>query len=1159
MAADGHLNFDTKIDEGGFNKGISKLEGLAKKGAAAAGKALAGVTAALGAGVAAGVKYNATIEQYQTSFEVMTGSAEKAEQIVSKLTEIGAKTPFEMTGLADTTQLLMNYGFTADDAMDKMMMLGDISQGSADKMNRIATAYGQMHSAGKVQLEDVKQMIEAGFNPLQEISQSTGESMESLYDRISKGTISVDEITAAMERSTSAGGKYFQSMEKQSQTVSGQLSTLKDNAMQMLGSLTSGISEVLGGKILPAVNEMLGNLNDAFQTGGFQGFLDELGSAVPAIQGITDAVGNLVEKLQGMSTDELVSLGKTALTIGGAVPAMKLFAGGIDTVKTATQGFNQITDGVISSIIKIPGSVKNTGSSLKKLGTNFANLGTSLALPFQDLGKKIAPGIRSAGTSIAKAWMSGPSGDLTNSVTKMVSNVAGKFGELGPALAKKFPSITGKLSAIPSAFSSVGGKVGSALGKVGGQIGTYAGIIGDSLTPILKKAAGFAPQFLKYMNIAGGIGIVVAGLGLLYNAFGGEIDNVLLMVQTKGPQVITDFCTGISQKLPELIAQGATLIQNLLSAITANIPAIVTGGIQIISGLITGIAQQLPALIPAALQMILTLVQALISNVPQLLSAGLQLILGLAQGIVAAIPQLVAAIPQIIQSLVSGIAQSLPMILAAGIQLLVTLVTGIIQAIPQLIAAIPEILAAFVDGITSVDWAALGKQIVTSIVDGIASIGSGVVDAVKGIFSGGDEKASEEGKKAGSSYAEGVNSTTVNAQQAGTNVANATTESFSTGLTSGSFQVNTAAMNLGTSANNGLQMANTAGMFGATGQNAAMSLSGNIDANSYNAMAAGMNLGASANAGVNSAGMVNDYSNAGAQAGQALGAGLTGQSGTVANAAGAISDSASGVDLSGAYADAGTQAVQSMARAVSSGTGAVTSAGTAVANAAIQGLTSVNISNKAKTEGQNFYKSLANSIKAGAGITRAAVTSLMNTAKAAATGLGSAGQTLGAQFSAGIASGIRSGQNGVSSVAAQVAQAAVRAAQDNLKVNSPSKVGIWLGEMFDLGVAKGLVRNVGVALNGMRFMTDSISTEAEHALMDMKGSAVQAATASGNGTYRNISGQRSAEYADYSGILDEWERRQKKINRERDDRPVLIDGRKVNRTSVGKTGGVVMV
>ena len=244
---------------------------------------ISAVTAAIGAGAGAGAKYNATIEQYATSFEVMTGSAEKATEVVEKLKKIGAETPFEMTDLADTTQLLMNYGLTADDAISKMQMLGDISQGSADKMNRIAMAYGQMSSAGKVQLEDIKQMIEAGFNPLQEISESTGESIESLYDRISKGTISVDEITASMERSTSVGGKYFQSMEKQSKTVSGQLSTLKDNTSSLLGSLSSGFSEALGSQILPMLNETASGLQEAFNTGGLEGFASAIGPAIASI------------------------------------------------------------------------------------------------------------------------------------------------------------------------------------------------------------------------------------------------------------------------------------------------------------------------------------------------------------------------------------------------------------------------------------------------------------------------------------------------------------------------------------------------------------------------------------------------------------------------------------------------------------------------------------------------------------------------------------------------------------------------------------------------------------------------------------------------------------------------------------------------------------
>lgn len=286
--ADGSVTIDTDLNDEGLKKDINNIGGSFDKLKSIATRALGAI--GFGALVKEGVQYNATVEQLQTSFEVMTGSATKATDIVEKLKEIGASTPFEFTGLAETTQLLMNYGFEAEDAIDKMQMLGDISQGSADKMNRIATAYGQMSSAGKVSLEDIKQMIEAGFNPLQEISQSTGESMASLYDRISKGTISIDEITASMERSTSAGGKYFQSMEKQSQTLNGQWSTAQDNFSNLLGSILEPISELLTNKILPAVNNFMSKLQEKIDNGGLDNFLNILKGILAVIVPLTAAV-----------------------------------------------------------------------------------------------------------------------------------------------------------------------------------------------------------------------------------------------------------------------------------------------------------------------------------------------------------------------------------------------------------------------------------------------------------------------------------------------------------------------------------------------------------------------------------------------------------------------------------------------------------------------------------------------------------------------------------------------------------------------------------------------------------------------------------------------------------------------------------------------------
>ena len=149
-------------DDSGYKKA---LEGIGKATKAGLADVKAGIDLASAAlqkfeAVAKkGIGYNAEIESLKTSFEVMTGSAEKAAEVVERLRKMGAETPFEMTDLAKTTNLLMQYGLSADEAIDRMTMLGDIAQGNAEKMNSVALGYAQMSSAGKVNLVDIKQMI----------------------------------------------------------------------------------------------------------------------------------------------------------------------------------------------------------------------------------------------------------------------------------------------------------------------------------------------------------------------------------------------------------------------------------------------------------------------------------------------------------------------------------------------------------------------------------------------------------------------------------------------------------------------------------------------------------------------------------------------------------------------------------------------------------------------------------------------------------------------------------------------------------------------------------------------------------------------------------------------------------------------------------------
>lgn len=303
---------------------ISKLSKLSVAAAAAISAAFVAMTkavaSAIGSAIKTGMTYNAQIETYEAAFTTMLGSAEKAADLMEQLKQKAAATPFELEDLAEATQLLLNYGFTQEEVMDKMSMLGDIAQGSSEKMTRIATAYGQMSSAGKVSLEDVKQMIEAGFNPLQEITESTGESMASLYKRIEKGTISVDEITAAMERATSQGGKYYKSMETQSKTLNGQLSTLKDNANSFLGAMTSGLAEVAKNDILPALNEELERLTRSVTSGKLKPSIDKLSAAFSdlakkAIDAASKALPKLIDAFAWFvdNLDTIIGLVKTAV------------------------------------------------------------------------------------------------------------------------------------------------------------------------------------------------------------------------------------------------------------------------------------------------------------------------------------------------------------------------------------------------------------------------------------------------------------------------------------------------------------------------------------------------------------------------------------------------------------------------------------------------------------------------------------------------------------------------------------------------------------------------------------------------------------------------------------------------------------------------------
>lgn len=212
--------------------------------------------------VKSGVDYNATMESYLTNFKVMLGSEEAAATKLSEIRKMAASTPFSLDDLTSGTQTLLQFGIASDDTTGVLQRLGDISLGNAEKLQTLTRAYGKMSSAQKVTLENVNMMIDAGFNPLNQICDATGESMSDLYKRISDGKVSFSELEAAVEAATSQGGQFYNGMLEASQTFSGRMSTLKDNVSALTGELTNGLFAALG-ELVVKLNEVVVSFLDS--------------------------------------------------------------------------------------------------------------------------------------------------------------------------------------------------------------------------------------------------------------------------------------------------------------------------------------------------------------------------------------------------------------------------------------------------------------------------------------------------------------------------------------------------------------------------------------------------------------------------------------------------------------------------------------------------------------------------------------------------------------------------------------------------------------------------------------------------------------------------------------------------------------------------------
>lgn len=271
--AEGYMNSfgdSTRNTESSLAGSIAKGQILGNVLTTLASKAL---DAAVGF-VQTGIEYNAQIEKYTTGFTNMLGSAEAANEAMKAIQEDAARTPFDVASLTEANQLLISAGENAGYSRKLIMALGDAvsaTGGGNVELSRMAGTLQQIANVGKATAVDIKQFAYAGINIYQILADYTGKSVQDVQNM----TVSYDLLSEALIAASEEGGRYYNAMDAQSQTMNGRVSTLKDNVSQLAGLMTGNLSEAVGTAI-SKLNDMTVAAQEAYKTDGWTGLIGEI-------------------------------------------------------------------------------------------------------------------------------------------------------------------------------------------------------------------------------------------------------------------------------------------------------------------------------------------------------------------------------------------------------------------------------------------------------------------------------------------------------------------------------------------------------------------------------------------------------------------------------------------------------------------------------------------------------------------------------------------------------------------------------------------------------------------------------------------------------------------------------------------------------------------
>lgn len=677
-------------------------------------KALSAGANMLTSSVSGAVDRYDTLTKYPKVLTNLGYSTQQANKSTVKLKEGIQGLPTALDDVVKTSQRLTVLTGNLDKSTDTTLALNNAflaSSASVSDTSRGMEQYIQMLSKGTVDMQSWRTLQETMGYALSETAKQLGiasGSSNELYSSLQSGQITFDQFNDALiECSTRTGGFAEMALE-----ASGGIKTSFANIQTAIKSgmegTISAIDTMLSNSGLPKIQEMLDDVKKGInKVFGSYTLLDD--GTKKFNGGLVQAVANF-DNLKGlaMQTGSILA-GLTVAT--GSVDYIKALGGGFDLLSNKTARLEASIGAVGEKITVLKGAFNglygaDSFGKLSKSAQQFADGLETMKIKsmiFNDSVSKLMP------SSVKKRVLGNLLGIKMNGI--LISQ------QLGDA----FDKVS---SRIPDKFMKMGSGIGKGL-KKSTDVGMKAM---STMTTGLTKVFAIA---MKSVGPAAILGLVVAGLGIVNNQFGSQIDQMIATIVTQAPKVISNFVKGITSQMPMLASSGAQLLVHLSVGIAKTLPLVVNAGMQILNSIIQGISANAQSIVKSALLIVGTLGGAILNAIPQLLGIGLQFIVSITQGILDNMPLILVGIQTMITNITTAIQTKLPTMIQMGVQILQNIATGIVQMLPQLVVGAIQIITTLINTISENLPTILNGavEIINTLVDGLINNLPQIIDA----------------------------------------------------------------------------------------------------------------------------------------------------------------------------------------------------------------------------------------------------------------------------------------------------------------------------------------------------------------------------------------------------------------------------------------------